>query len=122
MLNIVQRVKFMTKHFRLCPSNQLLFSVQHNTLLTLGLSLFLSANHSTCPYTCNSQSLTSEKSQLLAQLQSLESEHNRSMEEHHRAQEQLAELSQQHQQLLQEVREEEERRKEVKKQDEIGRT
>ena len=85
----------------------------------LSLSLFLSQHVLTH---VNSQSLTSERSQLLAQLESLESEHNRSTEEHRRAQEQLAELSQQHQQLLQEVREEEERSKEVKQQDEIGMT
>jgi hypothetical protein len=62
----------------------------------------------------------SEKSSLLSQLQALEAEHNQSLEEHHRVQEQLEQLSQIHQELLRATEEEEERRREAKKREEIG--
>ena len=52
----------------------------------------------------------------------MESEHSHSLEEQHTLQEQFEELSGQHQQLLEEVKEEEERRNEAKKHDQIGMT
>ena len=66
------------------------------------------------------QALLSERSSLLSQLQALEAEHNQSLEEHHRVQEQLDQLSQTHQELLRATEEEEERRREAKRQEEIG--
>ena len=66
------------------------------------------------------QALISERSSLLSQLQALEAEHNQSLEECHRVQEQLEELSQRHQELLHVTEEEEERKREAKRQEEIG--